>query len=248
MEKNVNPVGKSDTGEDTRMRSRVAFTDDVLYAKEFITGDCVRKTGIRDFVLTPFPGRVVYSNTDTGVVMVQWPWGAESNYASELVHDKSGDFVVPFMDQTYKTWESARYTNTPEDIRDGEKFRKSIASSILQDYSNLVKPVYHAACKMWYQEIPEVEALVKLSSDFSDNYGFEVVRSTIQDIYDTGKRIAIYWGSSNRKYRMTKSEKTSGRVACPRCSSVLQPRTYRHARKIMQCRNCGFSIHNKDLM
>lgn len=230
------------------MSTRIAFVDDVLYSKEFNSGDCVRKTGLRDFVLTPYAGRVLYSDTDTGVVVVQWPWGAENNYPSELVIDKSGDFGIPSMNQSYSTWESSRYINDKDILDEDKKWRKSLASSLVNEYEELTKPVTVAACKAWYQEIPEMEAFESLLSQYSPKYGFEIVRQSVENVYGLGKRIAIYWGNSNRKYRVTQTEMRTGKYHCPRCASILKPRTYRHSKRIMQCKNCGFSIHNKDLI
>jgi len=233
------------------MNTRFAFVDEVLYSKEFNTGDCVRKTGLRDFVLTPYAGRVLYSDTDTGVVVVQWPWGAENNYPSELVIDKSGDFGTPNMDQSYSTWESTRYKDDPDTLKNDVKWRKSLASDISEEFSRLTLPIYKAACKAWYQELPEMEVLVTLSSIYSPKYGFEPVRKSVDDVYSSGRRIAIYWGSSNRKYRVTQSEMVTGKYKCPRCGNGLKPRTFRHLKRLMSCggpSGCGFSIHNKDLL
>ena len=100
---------------------RTAFVDDKLFAREFNSGDVVRKSGIRDLVLTPYVGRVIYSNADTGKIQVQWPWGVIEEVASELIHDTSGYFAPPSMDQSYSTWESSRNVNSPEVVKADEK-------------------------------------------------------------------------------------------------------------------------------
>lgn len=233
----------------TGVTPRVAFVDDKLYAREFRTGDCVRKTGLRDFVLTPYVGRVLYSNTDTGVVQVQWPWGVENNTPSELVHDNSGDFGPPsHIDQSYSTYESSRWTSSPESEKNDAKWRSSLASSLVEEFESLTMPIYRAACKAWYDGTPELDALENLSGRFANSFGYDVVRRTVSNLYEHGRRVAIYWANSNRKYRATKSERDSGSLSCPRCASSLKPRVYRHGKRIMQCRACGFSIHNRDLM
>ena len=244
----------------TTPRLHVSFVDDKEYAKEFRTGDRVRKTGLRDFVLTPYAGRVLYSNTDTGVVSVQWPWGVENNAPTELVLELSGDYGYPVTtDQSYETWESSRWTSTEPDVDDvralpaadarDKKWRKSLSSVLVKEFELHTMPVYRAACKAWYDGVSEVNAIFRLSSEFSDKFGYDVVRRTVGNLYELGHRIAIYWGNSNRQYRVTQTEKSSGKLKCPRCAQTLKPRTFRaNNRRLMQCRACGFSIHSRDLV
>src|SRR5688572_460220 len=83
---------------------RIAFVDEVAASAAFSSGDVVRKTSMRDFVLSPYAGRVLYSSPKTGKVMVQWPWGSEQESPHELVKDLSGDYAPPIHNSSYSTW------------------------------------------------------------------------------------------------------------------------------------------------
>src|SRR5690606_33022982 len=62
-------------------------------------------------------------------VMVQWPWGPEGEQPSELIRDVSGDFLPPMiLDQLYATVERDQHTNSDEDFKLSEKYRKSLGS------------------------------------------------------------------------------------------------------------------------
>ena len=74
---------------------KTAFVDNQLAARAFHTDDSVRKAGQRGLLLSPYVGRVVFSNTETGYVQVQWPWGVEQEVATELIKDTSGDLLPP---------------------------------------------------------------------------------------------------------------------------------------------------------
>lgn len=226
---------------------RFAFVDDPLYAKEFRSGDIVRKAGVRNILLSPYVGRVLYSDTETGKVSVQWPWGVESESATELVKDASGDYVSPALtDQSYSTWESARWTSSPDIEKSDAKWRSSLAS----DFERYTLPVWRAACYEWHNGTNEIEAVMRVSSEMSEDYGFDVVRRTVGNLYGLGRRLAIYWKDSKRRYKVTQREMSSGKHSCPRCGpgSILKPIVYSHGEKILSCRGCGFSIHPTDLI
>lgn len=212
---------------------RIAFVDDQLAARDFNTGDVVRRTGIRDFVLTPYVGRVLYSNVDTGKVSVQWPWGVEIEAASELIKDKSNYYPPPSFDQSYSTWEQSR---------------KSLAARVVDRYEEATKPLWRAACEAWHCGMPEVEAFVKMAAVFGHKFGEDAVRITVANLYELGRRIAIYWKDTKRRYKVTQREKESGIICCPRCKGLMKPRVYRQGRRVLLCKTCGFVIHPKDVV
>lgn len=221
-----------------KVKPRYAFVDDRLYAKEFRTNDCVRKTGLRDFVLTPYAGRVLYSNPDTGVVVVQWPWGAENNTPTELVHDKSGDWGLPMLDQSYKTWESERYSGTEVSSQADSRWRKSLAATVHNDYLRSVKPLYVACSRLVYDSISETQAPHYLSN-YRSRYGSTVINEVVKDVYSEAKRIAIKYTKSTNKYSVTAEEMEAG-LSCPRCSTSMGGQG--QIKKVMiQCPACGFT-------
>lgn len=226
---------------------RTAFVDDQLIARDFNTGDVVRKSGLRDFVLSPYVGRVLYSNTDTGKVEVQWPWGAEVETASELIKDTSNYFGATQADQSYSTWEGSRNINSPAVQKADEKWRKSLASRVAVAYEEKTLPLWRAACEAWHCGMDEVETFFRMSSVFGPEYGQEAVRVTVSNLYELGRRLAIYWKDGKRRYKVTQKEKSSGKIVCPRCKGMLKPRVYRAGRRVLQCLKCGFSIHPKDI-
>lgn len=230
------------------MFERTAFVDERLLAAEFCTGDVVRKTGLRDLVLTPYVGRVVYSNTETGKVQVQWPWGSEQESPVELVKMGTEDWVPPeAADQTYSSWEQARHTDGKAVAKDDAKWRKGLASRVVAAYEERTLPLYRAACESWHCGIPEIEAFTRMATVFGEEFGSDAVRITVSNLYGLGRRIAIYWKNNKRKYRVTQKEKDSKKFACPRCKGLLRPRVYRQGRRILLCKDCGFSISPSDL-
>lgn len=225
---------------------RIAFTDNVEAAKDFATGDIVRRLSYRGHTMSPFIGRVLYSNVQTGTVTVQWPWGVEQESPTELLVDLQPDHAPPMaLDQIYSTWESTRYINDKATQKEDDKWRKSLAFDIAVSYEKKTLPLYRAACKAWYNGLDQIQAFKKLSSSFDDIFGSDAIRLTISNTY----KQAIYWKDNSRRYRVTKKEKASGKLRCPRCSGEnMKPRTYRQGKKLIQCRDCGFSISQKDLV
>ncbi len=231
------------------MHTKTAFVDDVLMAREFRAGDFVRRTNYRSILVTPFVGRVVYSNTNTGVVMVQWPYGAVLEPPTELIKVGSLDFLPPLeLDQAYSTYEKSLYSGTESKSKDDAKWRKSVASSIVSDFESLTMPVYRAACAAMNDGLNEVDAFVRLSSEFGDEYGFDTVKRTVSNLYSAGRRYALYWKESQRKYRRSRGETASGSYNCPRCKTGMTKRRYTHKADIRQCNACGFAIRGEDII
>jgi ribosomal protein L37AE/L43A len=237
------------------VRNAVAFVDEPLLAREFGPGDTVRKAGTRDFVLSPYVGRVVYSNHRTGKVQVQWPWGSEQESPSELVKDASGLIPPSFIDQTYVTWDAAESLGAPPVVATPATAWKRVLSSsgpmsarIAGAYELRTQPLWQAACKEWHSGTQEVEAFQRLAASMGDAFGLDAVRVTVANLYGHGRRVSLYWKDTKRKYRVTQREKSSGKVVCPRCKGLLKPRTYRAGQKVLLCRTCGFSIHPEDIL
>jgi hypothetical protein len=230
------------------MTSRTAFVDDQLIARDFNTDDVVRKSGIRDFALSPYIGRVLYSNVETGKVQVQWPWGAEIETASELIRDASGYFAPSQADQSYSTWEGARNINSKPVQKAEKKFRKSLASSVVDAYEERTLPLWRAACEAWHCGMDEVETYFRMASVFGHEYGQEAVRLTVSNLYEHGRHIAIYWKNNKRRYKVTQREKSSGNIQCPRCKAQLKPGVYRAGKRVLRCNGCSFIIHPSDIV
>lgn len=244
------------------MRTHTAFVDEVKMARGFATGDIVRKTGLRDLLLSPYVGRVLYSNLATGKVSVQWPWGESQESPVELVKDISGDYVppLPSIDQGYSTWEKSRWTSGKDVDKSDSKWRKSLSSRVADkwlqqtmaqrvaaEYERRTLPVWRTACEAWHRGLSEFDAFQHVAGVHAENFGYDAVSVTVANLYELGRRLALYWKDSNRRYRVTQKEKSSGQVACPRCKNPLKPRVYRQGQRVLSCRTCGFTIHPEDL-
>jgi predicted RNA-binding Zn-ribbon protein involved in translation (DUF1610 family) len=244
------------------MKRRRAFVDDMQAAKDFATGDIVRRLGYREMLPSPFAGRVIYSNPKTGKVHVQWPWGDEEEPATELIRELNRD-VAPNMalDQWLPTLEGTRFINDEGTVKQDTKWRKSLASRVaerylrasfpirlLRQYEDLTKPVWRAACRAWYHGTDEVSAYTSVLASFGEEFGEECCRLTVSNLYEHARRLSIYWKDSNRRYKVTKREKSTNNLTCPRCKGKLRPRKYRQDKQIMQCKDCGFTISPKDLI
>lgn len=228
------------------MSRRLAFVDDQQAARDFASGDTVRKINYRGYFLSPYAGRVVYSNPRTGTVMVQWPWGVEQESPTNLALDTSGDISAPrSLNQWYSTWEGVNNINDPDTIKAEKKWRSSLASSIVKSFEEKTLPVWRQACRAWHQNLDEITAFKRLSSIFSEDFGSDTIRLTVSNLY----RNAIYWRNNKRQYRVTKKEQETGKLKCPRCSGMnMKSRVYRQGKRVMMCDDCGFSISPKDLI
>lgn len=226
---------------------RKAFIDDQLAARQFNTGETVRKSGLRGFMLSPYAGRVLYSNVETGVVQVQWPWGAELEFASELVHDVSFTIKPPSVDTSYSTLEGAKNMNDSANVESDQEWRSKLSSEIVALYEAKTMPVYRAACRAMHEGLDEMSAFMTVASSMAEEFGTDAVRITVGNLWDAGRRMAIYWVDPKRQYRVTQKEKNGGVLACPRCKGTLKPRTYRQGKRILLCKGCGFTISPKDL-
>lgn len=232
------------------MQRRVAFIDNQLMALEFHSGDVVQRGGLHDFFLTPYLGRVISSNPETGRVNVQWPWGVEQETPTELLKVKMENSMWDpvYADQSYSSLDQAWHVNDDETLKAEAKWRKSLSSRVVARYEDKTKTIWREACRSWHAGENEIRAFARISTLLGNNFGSDPIRLTISNLYETGNRIAIYWKSTKRRYKVTKREKSSGQLACPRCKSYLKPRVYRHGQRMLQCRACGFSIHPDDLV
>lgn len=225
---------------------KVAFVDERALARDFHTGDIVQRTGLRDLFLAPYYGRVLYSDYECGFVMVHWPWGVDQESPAELVIVNNDDVLPPLdVDQTYSTWEGARHGLYGDDQDQGHP---GLAARVASKYERQTIPIWREACRYIHSGADEIQTFQNVYRKFQDDFSADAVRLTVSNLFNFGRRLAIYWRSTNRQYKVTKREKSSGSLYCPRCGSPLKPRIYRQGKKVLQCRMCGFSIHPADLL
>ena len=233
------------------MHRIVAYVDDQLVAREFNSGDVVQRANYRDYFFTPYYGRVIASYPETGFADIQWPWGVERESASNLIKiNMENSVYYPLLetDQSYSTHEQSRHINDPKTLKSDAKWRKSIASRVAERFEKQTLPLWREACRIYHNNINEIQAFRKLSKMFSDDFSSETIRLTVANLYELGRRLAIYWGNNKRRYKLTKREMKTGKLECPRCHNLMKKRVYRHGKKNWQCVGCGFAISPKDII
>lgn len=207
---------------------RTAFIDDQKMSADFKVNDIVRKPGLRGLFISPYTGVVQVVNRALGIVLVQWPWGIEQERPCDLILDTSGDFrPTNNAFNTSTTWGDLPFVASSVSRQDG--------------------PVRLFASKVMHRGFDELETFVETCNVFHKTHSNASVRSVVSSLFEDASRIAIYWKDNRRRYRVTQRERESGILFCPRCRSHLKPRTYTKGRKHFMCKECGFSIHPKDL-
>lgn len=230
------------------MRPVMAFIDERALARNFKTGDIVQKSSLRDLLPSPYYGRVLFANAETGTVTVQWPWGAEQEHPSTLnpiLSNAKDSKSILDLNQWYSNWDAARHGMYGDDPDPGYS---AMSAKIAAMHEQTTLPLWRAACKCMHDGMDSVSAFMKLSSSFAEEFGSDTVRRTVANLYEASKRLAVYWHDSKRRYRVTRKEKNSGVYTCPRCKNPLKPRTFRQNQKVMACKICGFTIHPRDLI
>jgi hypothetical protein len=225
---------------------RFAYIDERALARNFKPEMVVQKAGLRDLLPSPYYGRVLYSDIGNGIVVVQWPWGAEQDYPSELT-PIFGDAAVGVMDfnQCGNTYNSDMYSGG------NDKSYAAMPARIASAYEQITLPVWRMACREMYRGVSEFEAFAHLSSQFSDEFGSDAVRRTIANLYNAARRMAAY--ATRRKYKVTGKERTSGIYGCPNCKTPMEYKTYTYNKnqkpmKVHVCPNCHKAIHPKDFI
>jgi predicted RNA-binding Zn-ribbon protein involved in translation (DUF1610 family) len=224
----------------------MAFVDERALARNFKTGDVVQKASLRDLLPAPYYGRVLFANAETGVVTVQWPWGAEQEYPSTLNPVLAKDVKnILDLNQWYSNWDAAKHGMYGDEPDPGYS---ALSARVASLYEQKTLPMWRVACKLMHYGFDEIEAFKVVSKEFSDEFGPDAVRRTVANLYEASRRMAVYWNDPKRKYRVTRRERETGVFTCPRCKGTLRPRTFRQNQKVLSCRACGFTIHPEDLV
>lgn len=215
---------------------RTAYVDNRLLARQFKTGDVVRKTDLIDTFAIPYVGRVIYSNPLTGHVTVQWPWGAEQATPADLLKDISNDIEAPLFFDDYSSYDKAMMMNAP------------MAHKIASSYNKCVSKCYSCTCKaIHYGAGPEesLNVFKRLSSVLDDE-----TKSHLYNQLFNKDRMALYYKSSPRKYQMSKGEEQRKFASCPKCKSMMRPAKISKNSHVFRCSNveCKFMIHPEDVL
>ena len=65
---------------------------------------------------------------------------------------------------------------------------------------------------------------------------------------DLKSRRAMYWCGPDRTYRITKSEKISGDIRCPKCCASMDSHRFTRKAKLFMCDDCGFKISSDKVL
>lgn len=216
--------------------NRTAYIDNQYLARQFSTGDTVRKTDLIDTFALPYVGRVIYSNPSTGHVMVQWPWGAEQSTAVELIKDTSGDVEAPVYFDDYCTYEKAVHISTP------------IAKRVAARYAACAQKCHSCTCKAIHYGAGKEEAL-RVFNHLASVLDSKTANAIHRRIFGTD-RVALYYKSSPRKYQMSKREEESRYPLCPKCKCTMRPAKVSKVIHVYRCTGpeCRFMIHPEDVV
>ncbi len=192
-----------------------------MIAKFFTKGDVVRKPGNTGKFLSPYTGTVLSSNEKTGAVIVQWPWGTEQEFPSELVLDTSGDFAGQPFDSSYSSWDMVNSN------------RRTASDNRISVH----------ACKLASISVSEDDAIFMLNNRYSCDTSSEVNR-----VYEHGKRLASYWTNSHNKYHLSIEEIETGKFFCPRCKFAMDKSKDNIGQKTHKCDKCKFVVYPHEVM
>ena len=223
----------------------IAYIDERALARNFKAGMVVQKFGLRDLLPAPYYGRVIFSDLGNGVVTVQWPWGAEQSYPSELnpVFGAPVDGVLD-LNQWGNTYNSDMYSDKVDHTY------TAMPARIASKYEEVTLPVWRAACKEMHYGANEFEAFTRLSSQFSNGYGSDTIRRTVSNLYGAARRMAA--SKMRRMHKVTHAERTSGVINCPDCHTAMSYKNSSYGKdgkadKVHVCSKCHYVIHPKSL-
>ena len=184
------------------MRLVTAFIDERALARNFKTGDVVQKASLREMLPAPYYGRVLFANAETGVVTVQWPWGAEQESPSTLNPILTKDVKnILDLNQWYSNWDAARHGMYGDEPDPGYS---ALSAKIAASYERKTMPMWRSACKHMHHGLNEMQVFKQLNAEFGEEFGTDAVRRTVANLYETARRMAVYWHDSKRRYRVTR--------------------------------------------
>jgi hypothetical protein len=223
-------------------------------AKDYQPGDLVHKFIVDRGDVTPYVGRVIAVMPGIGFLDVQWPFGAERVSAEEVlkVNPDAVRFFPPTLNMSYYPGYDAR----PVKKADGGKLWRT--TEVPPDFHKHLARVFHSGAsaigaydEMWHRfRQADDEAMRDEVSKFY-RVAYNMVTAII--IEQARKKDAAYWAGADRKYRATKSELSSKKLACPNCKGgPMRRATYKmdggERVKLLACTGCMHLIKTSDVL
>jgi hypothetical protein len=211
-------------------------------------------------------GRVVAVYPAIGMVDVQWPHGSERHPVEELQRYEEENYIPTPVDQASVpggTPVSDLDTDgTPipkvaetDGIRDwlpggiGDKTSPDSVSS-----EQLAKGI---KVEMEHTSDPNIAREIAIDHLTEDAKYYDKLETIEKHgnrrVAEAWVKKALYWASSDRKYKCSDEEGTSGEYLCPKCrQATLRKAVYKRrggqSEKLLGCPNCLFLIKKTDII
>jgi hypothetical protein len=224
-------------------------------AKDYQVGDLVQKFMPGRSEVSPYAGRVIAVLRGIGFLDVQWPFGAERVSPEEVV--RVNPAYVRFLPPTLNTGYYPGYDAAPPaKTATGAAVWRTV--EVPQGFHRELAALYHKGMRpvqaydaLWHRfRQADDEAMRDEVSKF-----YRAAYNTVTLILsaEAQRKTAAYWAATDRKYRATKQELDSKRLACPKCKDVhLRKTTYKmeggQRMRLLACPQCLHLVKQTDVL
>lgn len=211
-------------------------------------------------------GRVVAVYPAIGMVDVQWPHGSERHPVEELQRYEEENYIPPSvehesvpggapvsdLDTNDSPIPKVAETEGIQDWLPGGIGDKTLPKDVSSE--QLAKGV---KVEMEHTKDPAVAreiALDHLTEDAKYYDKLETIeKHGAERVAHMWVKKALYWATSDRKYKATEDEVSSSSYTCPKCKqATLRKAVYKRrggqSQKILGCPNCLFLIKREDII
>jgi hypothetical protein len=206
--------------------------------------------------VSPYTGRVIAVLHGIGFLDVQWPFGAERVSPEDVlrVNPEFVRFLPPTLNSGYYPGWDARQ---PDALRTAKgKLWRTI--EVPPDFHKHLARVFHTGAnsiraydELWHRfRNANDEAMRDEVSKFY-RVAYNLVTAIVLE--EARRKDAAYWAGSDRKYRATKTELASKRLACPNCKEgPMRRATYKmkggERVKLLACTSCMHLVKTSDIL
>lgn len=213
-------------------------------------------------------GRVVATYPAIGMVDVQWPHGSERHPVEELQRYEEENYIPPSVE--HETVPGGVPASSLSVDTNGSSIPNVAETEGIQDWlpggigdktlpkdvspEQLVKGI---KVEMEHTEDPAIAreiALDHLTEDAKYYDKLETIeKHGNQRVAEAWVKKALYWASSDRKYKCSDDEASSGNYLCPKCKQAsLKRAVYKRrggqSEKLLGCPKCLFLIKREDII
>ena len=222
--------------------------------KDFKPGDFVQKFMPGHSDVTPYVGRVTAVLPGIGFLDIQWPFGNERVSPEEvlLVNPEFTRFLPPSLNFSYYPGQDAQAVKTAR----GDYLWRTV---------ELPAGFHRELARLFHRQASEVQAYDALWHMYRQAND-EALRDEVSKFYRVAKNLvstvlsafaqtkdAAYWAATDRKYRATKMELDSRKVACPKCKAgPMKKATYKmeggQRVRLLACPSCLHLVKQTDIL